>query len=105
MPTAAAVQAVPGVADHRRDEVRREVHDLYLDVRDRLAGSDPCAAVGFGIGRMLADTTLLPTTGEPQVLAERFEKYRIASAVDWLTDLDAVLPASASSAVRAALLA
>lgn len=53
MPTAAAVQAVLGVADHRRDDVRREVHDLYLDVRDRLAGSDPCAAVGFGIGRML----------------------------------------------------
>jgi hypothetical protein len=103
MPTVEAVQAALGVAGHGRDEVRRVVHELYLDVRDQLAGSDPAAALGFGLGRMLADTALLPTGGEPQVLGERFEKYRLANAFDWLDDLDAVLPARSASAVRASL--
>ena len=35
----------------------------------RLAGTDPSAALAFGLGRMLADTTLLPHSAEPQVLA------------------------------------
>jgi hypothetical protein len=31
------------------DDVRRAVHDLYLDIRNRLAGTDPAAALAFGL--------------------------------------------------------
>jgi hypothetical protein len=103
MPTAEGVQAALRVVGHRRDDVRKAIHDLYLDVRDRLAGSNPAAAVSLGLGRMLADTTLLPTSGKPEVLGERFDKYRLANAFDWLDDLDAVLPTHSASAVRASL--
>jgi hypothetical protein len=103
MPTVEAVQTALSVVGHRRDEVRTAVHDLYLNARDRLAGSNPAAGVGFGLGRMLADTALLPASSKPEVLGERFEKYRLANAFDWLDDLDAVLPAHSASAVRASL--
>jgi len=89
MPAAKSIQAVLDTPGHTRDDVRREVHDLYLDIRNRLAGTDPAAALAFGLGRMLADTTLLPESTEPQVLAERFERHRIANAHAWLDDLDA----------------
>jgi hypothetical protein len=103
LPTVAGVTAALSVAGHGRDEVRRAVHDLYLEVRDQLAGSNPAAAVGFGLGRMLADTALLPTSNKPEVLGERFDRYRLANAYAWLDDLDAVLPAHSASAVRASL--
>jgi hypothetical protein len=103
LPAAKNVQAVLDTPGHARDDVRRAVHDLYLDIRNRLAGTDPAAALAFGLGRMLADTALLPESAEPQVLAERFERYRIANAVAWLDDLDAKLPARSASAVRASL--
>lgn len=102
MPTIEAVR-IPLVAGRGRDEVRRAVHDLYLDVRDRIAGSDPVAARAFGLGRMLADTALLPTTDQPEELGERFERWRLGNAFDWLDDLDAVLPVQSASAVRASL--
>ncbi len=85
MPTAKTIQAVLDTPGHARDDVRRAVHDLYLDIRNRLAGSDPPAAVAFGLGRLLADT------------------YRIANALAWLDDLDARLPARSASAVRSSL--
>jgi len=65
MPSVRDVQAALAVPGHARDDVRAAVHSLYLDIRDRLAGSDPAAALGFGLGRMLADTALLPTSTEP----------------------------------------
>jgi hypothetical protein len=103
LPTVEGVSAALSVAGHGRDEVRRAVHDLYVQARDQLAGSNPAAAVGFGLGRMLADTALLPTSGTPDVLGERFDTYRLANALAWLDELDAVLPAHSASAVRASL--
>jgi hypothetical protein len=103
LPTVEDVEAALSVAGQSRDEVRKAVHDLYLSTRDRLAGSNPAAAVGFGLGRMLADTALLPTRDNPGVLVERFKWFRLANAFDWLDDLDTVLPAHSTSAVRASL--
>jgi hypothetical protein len=103
LPTVEDIEAALSVVGQSRDKVRRAVHDLYLSTRDRLAGSNPAAAVGFGLGRMLADTALLPTSGKPEVLGERFNRFRLANAFDWLDDLDTVLPAHSASAVRASL--
>jgi hypothetical protein len=103
MPGAEGVVAVLGAAGHGRDDVRAAVLGLYVGIRDRLAGSSPAAALGFGLGRMLADTVLLPSSGEPQLLSEQFGRYRLANAFAWLDDLDARLPAHSAAAVRVSL--
>ena len=103
MPTVASVAEALEVPRHSRDDVRAAVLDLYLKVRDLIAGSDVSAATAFGLGRMLADTTLLPTDKDPQILAERFEGHRLANAFGWLDDLDAKLPARSAATVRATL--
>ena len=54
-------------------DVRRAVHDLYLDIRNRLAGTDPCRRA-----RLRPRAGCWPTrrcfrrSAEPQVLADRF---------------------------------
>jgi hypothetical protein len=103
LPGAEGVLAVLSVAGHGRDDVRGAVLALHVGIRDRLAGSSPAAALGFGLGRMLADTVLLPTSGEPGLLGEQFDRYRLANAFAWLDDLDAQLPARSAAAVRASL--
>lgn len=103
MPSAEPIQTALLLAGHSRDDIRQVVQELYLQVRDRLAGSNPAAAVAFGLGRMLADTTLLPTSDVPNVLGELFQKYRLSNAFDWLDDLDSALPPNSASAVRASL--
>jgi hypothetical protein len=94
---------VLGAAGHERDDVRRAVLDLYVDTRARLAGSSPAAALGFGLGRMLADTVLLPAPGDPRALGDQFSGYRLANAYAWLNDLDARLPAHSAAATRVSL--
>jgi hypothetical protein len=103
MPAAESIRIVLDKAGRTRDDVRTAVYDLYLDLRNRLAGQDPGAALALGLGRLLADTALLPASGEAGLLAERFERYRVATALDWLDDLDARLPPRSASAVRASL--
>ena len=63
MPTVAPAQEKLQTAGHCRDDARTLLLDLYLKVRDLIAGSDVSTA--FGLGRMLADTTLLPAAGAP----------------------------------------
>jgi hypothetical protein len=103
MPKVASVLDTLRAPGHSRDDVRAAVLDLYLKVRELLAGSNVSAALGFGLGRMLADTTLLPTAGHPEILLERFEKNRLSNAFRWLNDLDASLPPRSAATVRVSL--
>lgn len=103
MPEAKEVLAALSVTGHERDDFREAVYGLYRGIRAQLTGSSPAAALGFGLGRMLADTVLLPSSCEPQVLGDQFGKYRLAHAFDWLDDLDTRLPAHSAAAVRASL--
>ena len=103
MPSVAPVLEVLGEPGHSRDDVREIVLNLYIRVRDLVAGSNVSATLGFRLGRMLADTVLLPAEGQPKILEERFEDYRLATAVGWLDDLEARLPARSAAVVRATL--
>jgi hypothetical protein len=85
------------------EQVRRAVLELYVDIRNRLAATNVSAATAFGLGRMLADTVLLPTSETPQLIGERFDKYRLEHAIGWLDDLDSKLPRHAAGAVRTSL--
>lgn len=88
---------------HSRDDVRATILNLYIRVRDLVAGSNVSATLGFRLGRMLADTVLLPAAGHPEILVERFEDYPLETAVGWLKDLEASLPARSAAVVRATL--
>jgi hypothetical protein len=103
LPTATTIDEALGVSGQNRDAVRSVILDLYTDVRNRLAGGDPAVALAFGLGRMLADTALLPTTEHAELLSEQFEQWRLSNAFEWLDDLDAALPARAASAVGESL--
>lgn len=91
---------VPG---HAREDVLRPIHELYLGIRDQLAGTSPAAAMSFGLGRMLADTAFLPTKDTPDVLREQFDQFRLENAYWWLNDLDAALPPHSAAAVASSL--
>jgi hypothetical protein len=103
LPTAEPINDALVVTGQEHDTVRSVILDLYIDLRNRLAGGDPAVAVAFGLGRMLADTVLLPTSDKPQILVEQFGKWRLGNAFEWLDDLDASLPPRAGVAVRTSL--
>jgi hypothetical protein len=103
MPSVEPVLEALGVPGHSRDDVRAIVLNLYIRVRDLVAGSDLSATLGFRLGRMLADTVLLPVAGHPKILEERFEDCWLATAVGLLDDLEASLPARSAAVVRATL--
>lgn len=103
MPSAEPVLEALLVPGHSRDDVRATILDLYIRVRDLVAGSNVSATLGFRLGRMLADTVLLPAAGRPEILVERFEAYPLETAVGWLKDLEASLPARSAAVVRATL--
>jgi hypothetical protein len=100
LPGLAAVGTVLGRPDHDRDDVRGEIMTAYLAIRGVLQGADPPAATSYGLGRLLADTTYLPRSGQPEILAERFSPFRAACACGWLADLTAAFPRRAAAAVR-----
>jgi hypothetical protein len=101
MPSVDPVLEALRASGHTRDDVRATILDLYLRVRDLVAGRNDSATLGFRLGRMLADTALLPAAGHPEILEERFEDYRLA--VGWLDDLEASLPERSAAVVRATL--
>ena len=103
MPSARPVLHALQEPGHSRDQVRAAVLDLYLKVRELVAGSNVSAAFGFALGRMLADTALLPTEGHPHMLAQQFEGHRLANAFGWLEDLETSLPSRSAAIVRATL--
>ena len=103
LPTLDPVIAALDRPDHHADDVRREILAAYLATRDLVAGVAPLAATSCGLGRMLADTALLPRTGRPEVLAERFDSYRLSNAYQWLDDLSTEMPPHAARAVKASL--
>jgi hypothetical protein len=103
MPSVEPVLEVLRVSGHSRDDVRATILDLYIRVRDLVAGSNVSATLGFRLGRMLADTVLLPAEDHPEILEGRFEDHRLATAFGWLDDLQASLPAHSAAVVRATL--
>src|ERR1700710_1912057 len=103
LPRLDAVEQVLKRDAHSRDDVRREVRLAFVAIRNRIAGRSPRAAMSCGLGRMLADTTLLPHVAEPKILMERFDPHRLANGYRWLDDLSTSFPPHAAGAVKASL--
>jgi hypothetical protein len=97
------IRATLDRAGHDRDDVRRAILAAYSGIRDRLLGAASLPAIGFGLGRLLADTIYLPRGGQPDTFLAVFGNYRLATACSWLDDLSAAFPRHAAAAVRASL--
>jgi len=105
LPAATDVRQRLDSPGHARDDVRKEVLGLYLTIRNALAGSAPLVATAFGLGRMLADTALRPTSKDGQLLPEQFDSFRLSNAHTWLDDLENALPKQSAAAVQGSLAA
>jgi hypothetical protein len=92
----ATIQARDGAAA-RRDEYRKALGDLHVNLLVTLTAADSCYGKAYGLGRALADTTRPDQT--PGQLTSTFAKYRIGQLYVWLDDLASVLPPHAARAV------
>ncbi len=61
MPTATRVRDVLDTPGHSRDDVRGEVFELYVGIRDRLAASDVATVLGCGRGSGGWPASAVPT--------------------------------------------
>jgi len=85
------------------DVIKRQILALYIVIRNELVGSHPDRATALGLGRMLADTCLLPTSRDRKTYSDAFDPYRLQNAYDWLDELSQALPARSAKAVSQSL--
>lgn len=76
---------------------------LFQSLLSDLAIADSQLETALGLGRMLADTMLLPNTKKLSTFDHAFDHYRLTNAYGWLGDLHRQLPDNASDAVSGTL--
>ncbi|MGI9022044.1 MAG: hypothetical protein ACR2HV_02190 [Acidimicrobiales bacterium] len=57
----------------------------------------------YGLGRALAETTMLPRADRPETFLDAFHPFRLRHLETWLSDLKSAFPAHASEGVRGSL--
>ncbi|MDQ4215843.1 hypothetical protein [Microbacterium capsulatum] len=82
---------------------RSDVLTVYQSLLVELAAVAPHLQVALGLGRMLADTTLMPDPAQPGTYEEHFDPARLENAYGWLGDLHEDLPEHAAGAVSGSL--
>jgi hypothetical protein len=85
------------------DSTKRTLLTVHRELRRAPATEDVHVAIGLDLGRMLADTVLLPDPKTPATLTEEFKHERLRNAYGWLDDLHSLLPSHASEAVSGSL--
>jgi hypothetical protein len=83
-------------------DVQREVRAVYDYAHQELLGVAPLAAIGFGLGQLLADNVYL-AQANPASFRYLFSADRVDNACGWLEDLATAFPPGSASAVRASL--
>ena len=68
-----------------------------------LTAADFRLGKAYGLGRALAETTLVTDAKNPQTFERVFARYRLANLLSWLADLKSVFPPHAAEAVRGSL--
>ena len=85
------------------EDLRTAVHAFHLELLLTLTAVDFRLGKAYGLGRALADTTLLPTPSEPESFTQTFDRFRIRTLTDWLDDLKTALPDNAAVATSRSL--
>jgi hypothetical protein len=90
-----------------RDETLDAVFTLHCRLLESLTVADFRLGKAYGLGRALAETTLVPAAAEADDLAAAFGELlaagRLATIKDWLVELKTMLPDHAAYAVAAGL--
>jgi hypothetical protein len=97
------VAALLAADDRSRGEVRAAVLELHVGLLTGLTALDFRQGKAYGLGRALAETSLLPTAGDWPTFADAFAPYRLSTVAGWLSDLKSLFPAHAADAVRRSL--
>lgn len=87
-----------------RPRRRDALLECYRDLRNLLAGGEPCLLTAFSLGQALGDTYYLPKAHDVEQLREVLRFYRVKGICDSLSDLEEVLPPGAAAAVRHSLM-
>jgi hypothetical protein len=82
---------------------RRDLFFFHLDLLEKLTAADFRLGKAYGLGRALADTSLLPRPMAPETFTKAFKPERIGTLTGWLDDLKGVFPSYAASATSHSL--
>jgi hypothetical protein len=82
---------------------KRDLLLFHLDLLEKLTAVDFRLGKAYGLGRALADTSLLPDPKEPDTFTDAFNPERIETLTGWLGDLSADLPPYAAAAASHSL--
>ena len=96
-----------GDGQRHRDATLEAVFTLHCRLLESLTVADFRLGKAYGLGRALAETTLVPAAAAADDLAEAFAELlaagRVATIKDWLVELKTMLPDHAAYAVSAGL--
>jgi hypothetical protein len=84
-------------------QVQAAVAELHRQLLVTLTAADFRRGKAYGLGRALAETTLLPNARDPQTFQQVFARHRLANLLGWLADLKSAFPVHAAEAVRGSL--
>ncbi len=85
------------------DEVRREISSLHDALLAHLTAADFRLGKAYGLGRALAETTMLPSVDHRESFTRLFDPFRLGTLETWLSDLKSLFPAHATEGVRGSL--
>ena len=87
------------------DEVKLLLYRFHKETLPCLWAADFRLGKAYGLGRALADTSLVPSAAEPLTFQKQFDKHRIGQLAEWLDDLGSAFPERAAQAVSQSLAA
>ncbi len=78
-----------------------QILQTYTRLRVDLGAADPHLGTALDLGRILADTVILPS--KPADYRHEFRKFRLANVYGWLEDLHSFFPTYAADTVKGSL--
>ncbi|MDQ6796554.1 MAG: hypothetical protein M3011_00775 [Actinomycetota bacterium] len=85
------------------EEVRREISSVHDALLAHLTAADFRLGKAYGLGRALAETTMVPSVDHRESFTRPFDPFRLGRLETWLSDLKSVFPAHATEGVRGSL--
>jgi hypothetical protein len=89
----------------RQAEVKLLLYELHKELLPCLWAADFRLGKAYSLGRALADTSLVPSVGDPLGFGKYFDQHRIGQLAEWLDDLGSAFPERAAPAVAQSLTA
>ncbi len=92
-----------GARSRKPDDVRSAMTALHRTLLAYLTAADFRLGKAYGLGRALAETTMVPSADDRETFTEPFDPHRMKTLESWLSDLKSLFPAHATEGVRGSL--